>query len=91
MATTNDVTGDALISKMNTEKFENNYDKIFGEKPKKERWTPPPLVMSDPLCKVCGKTLATTKECAWTGCQLNWDESRIDTIGTNGNDGLHYE
>jgi len=21
----------------------------------------------------------------------NWDEKRIDVIGTNGNDGLHYE
>lgn len=90
MATINDVTGDALISKATTPEFENNFDRIFGKK-KKERWIPPPLVASDPLCKVCGKNLSTTKECAWTGCQLNWDEARIDTIGRNGNDGLHYE
>jgi type I site-specific restriction-modification system R (restriction) subunit len=26
----------------------------------------------DPLCKICGKGLGSTKECAWTGCPLNW-------------------
>ena len=26
----------------------------------------------DPLCKICGKGLSSTKECAWTGCPLNW-------------------
>jgi hypothetical protein len=28
----------------------------------------------------------------WQGepIQLDWDESRIDTIGQNGNEGLHY-
>jgi hypothetical protein len=46
----------------------------------------------DPLCKICGKVLGSTQECAWTGCPLNWgDESRTDVIGQNGNDGLHYE
>jgi hypothetical protein len=46
----------------------------------------------DPLCKICGKVLGSTKECAWTGCPLNWgDENRIDIVGQNGNEGLHYE
>jgi len=47
MATTNDVTGDALVSKLNSKEFENNFDKIFGEKPKKPRWVPPPIDYSD--------------------------------------------
>ena len=45
----------------------------------------------DPLCKICGKVLGSTKECAWTGCPLNWgdeaSEKRQDIIGQNGNVG----
>lgn len=37
MATTNEITGDALVSRLNSEEFEKNFDKIFGEKPKKPR------------------------------------------------------
>lgn len=29
MATRNDITGDALISKVNTDKFRDNFDRIF--------------------------------------------------------------
>lgn len=43
------------------------------------------------ICDICGKDLGKVSECAWTSCPLNWDESRIDTIGPNGNDGLHYK
>ena len=53
------------------------FDRIFRKK-------------KDPICNVCGKTLSTTKECAWTGCILNWDEDRADIISQNGNEGLHY-
>jgi len=92
MAATNNITGHSLVSKVGDkdqqEKFNANFDAIFGVKPKKEKYVPPAL--SDPLCKVCGKHLASTKECAWTGCQLNWDESRIDAIGANG-DGFPYK
>ncbi len=42
MATTNPITGDALISKINSKEFEENFDKIFGVK-KKEKYIPPPL------------------------------------------------
>lgn len=35
MATKNDVTGDRLVSRPNSDKFQENFDKIFG-KPKKE-------------------------------------------------------
>jgi hypothetical protein len=78
----NPVTGDSLVSKIGSkeqkQKFDEGFDRIFRKK--------------DPICNVCGKTLSTTKECAWTGCQLNWwDEDRVDTIGQNGNTGDHYE
>jgi len=49
----NDVTGDWLHSKPNSKQFEENFDRIFRNKNKKE-------------------------------------ESRIDVVGQNGNDGLHY-
>jgi len=42
MATKNDITGDELISKMNSQAFRDNFDRIFGVK-KKERYVPPPL------------------------------------------------
>lgn len=37
MATTNDITGDALISKINTKEFEDNFDRIFRKKPELEQ------------------------------------------------------
>jgi hypothetical protein len=44
------------------------------------------------LCQICGKDLSKVLECAWTSCPKdNWDESRIDIISQNGNEGLHYE
>ena len=48
----NDVTGDWIQSKPNSEMFEKNFDLIFRKKK---------------------------------------EESRIDVVGQNGNDGLHYE
>ena len=32
MATHNDITGDALVSKRNNDNYRNNYDAIFGKK-----------------------------------------------------------
>lgn len=58
------------------DKFESSFDAIFRKK--------------DPICDICGKVLDNTKECAFTSCPMNWDEDRIDVIGPNGNDGLHY-
>jgi hypothetical protein len=77
MAAHNDITGDLIQSRVNSKEFENNFDLIFRSK--------------DPICNICGKGLASTKECAFTGCPLNWDEDRIDIIAANGNDGLHYQ
>lgn len=42
MATRNDVTGDALISRKLSKDGENNWDNIFPPK-KKEKYIPPPL------------------------------------------------
>ena len=56
--------------------FEANFDAIFGKKEKP--------------CDVCGKDMSKVTECAWTSCPLNWDEKRVDVVGQNGNDGLHY-
>lgn len=77
MASKNEITGDSIVSKHNSKQFEENFERIFGKK--------------NTLCDVCGKDLQATKECAWTSCPLNWDESRIDIISSNGNDGLHYK
>ena len=38
----NDITGDALVSRKLTKEGEDNWDKIFGVK-KKEKYIPPPL------------------------------------------------
>jgi hypothetical protein len=78
MASRNDVTGDLIKSRKNSKEFEDNFDKIFRKN-------------KDPLCDVCGKSLTATKECAFTGCPLNWDEARCDVIGQNGPTGEHYE
>jgi hypothetical protein len=91
MATTNPITGDAIATRFGNkeaqEKFDSNYDNIFGVKPKKEKYVPPPIIASGSLCDICGKDLNATKECAWTSCPLNWDEKRADIIGSNGNIG----
>jgi hypothetical protein len=78
MASRNDVTGDLIKSRKNSKEFEDNFDKIFRKN-------------KDPLCDVCGKSLTATKECAFTGCPLNWDEARCDVIGQNGPTGDHYK
>ena len=88
MASRNDITGDIIKSRISSQEFENNFDLIFRKN------EPVQLELdfgNDPLCKVCGKTLNTTKECAWTSCPLGWDEARVDVIGQNGPTGDHYE
>lgn len=49
MATYNDVTGDALVSRTLSEEGSKSYDRIFGEKKKKTNggWTPPPLPLNE--------------------------------------------
>jgi hypothetical protein len=36
MATTNEITGDKLVSKSSTQKYRDNFDKIFNKKVKKK-------------------------------------------------------
>lgn len=76
MATYNDVTGDALVSRTLTEEGAKSFDRIFGEKKKTNGgWTPPPLPLN---------------EYPNNGSD-EWDETRIDVISQNGNEGLHYD
>jgi hypothetical protein len=77
MTSRNDVTGDLIKSRVTNKQFEDNFDNIFRKK--------------DPVCDICGKTLNAVKECAFTGCPLNWDEARADIIGQNGNVGYEEE
>jgi len=81
MTTRNDITGDLIKSRVTNKQFEDNFDAIFRKK------EPPKDPLKDPLCDICGKTLNAVKECAFTGCPLNWDEKRADIIGQNGNIG----
>jgi len=82
----NNITGDSISTRFGNkeaqEKFESNFDAIF----RKKKVAPDAI-----LCDICGKNLSAVKECAWTSCPLNFNESRIDVIGQNGNDGDHYE
>lgn len=85
MVAKNDITGDLIKSKVSKSKeFEDNFDRIFRQK--KEE-----VVEAAALCDICGKPLDTTKECAFTGCPLNWDEARVDVIGQNGNIGYEED
>lgn len=78
MATKNDITGDALVSKQSNENFNKGYDAIdFSKK----------LV----LCDICGKNLDSVAECYSTQCPKNWNESRVDIVGQNGNVGYGSE
>ena len=59
----NDVTGDWIQSKPNSEQFEKNFDAIFRKKKPSDDVSPH---------------------------AHEYEESRIDVVGQNGNDGLHY-
>lgn len=63
----NDVTGDWLHSKPNSEMFEKNFDAIFRKKK-----------------EVLEESIKENQE-------VYKDLSRIDVVGQNGNEGLHYE
>ena len=71
---TNDITGDSIATRFGSkeaqQKFDSQFDQIFGKKKKTNGgWTPPPLV------------------------DTSWDngEERIENIGRNSNEGLHYD
>jgi len=74
MASTNGITGDSLVNKPNSKEYEENYDKIFGNKFKCNGF--------------CGHHECLEHQ---TDCVRLNKQSRMDVIGSNGNDGLHYE
>ena len=78
MATTNPITGDSISTRFGNketqEKFNNNFDAIFGVKPKKEKYVPPALPLNE------------YPETGWGD-----SEERIENIGRNSNEGLHYD
>ncbi len=79
MASYNDITGDALVSRPGlSDEGKKNWDNIFPPK-KKERYVPPPLPAE----------LASTKP-ATNQLMEHWteaDEKRLEIIGQNGNIG----
>lgn len=45
------------------------------------------IAMSNPDPEACAKAISM---CIEALRQLKWDEDRMDVVGQNGNDGLHY-
>lgn len=81
----NDITGDFIVSKPASDMFGENFDRIFR---KKEPMTHDELVskmMENP------EVANAVKESFKDNEELYKDISRIEQIGQNGNDGLHYE
>ena len=77
MAAINDITGDALISKSNTEKFRSNYDKIFLKVevvPVAEVY-PLDRVIKSEVC-TCTMTISILGE----GCRHCQPQGHIDTL-----------
>lgn len=83
----NPITGDFIKSRANTKEYENNFDAIFRK----------PIEQQEPKClsldsayerKAIAEGLVKTP--VFTE-NKEWNEKRVDIIGSNGNDGLHYE
>lgn len=77
MASRNDITGDWIKSKPNSEQFEENFDKIFRKK--------------EPIKLTQHEINSIETIEALIEIHKKKRRSRIDTVGQNGNDGLHYE
>lgn len=86
MVARNDITGDKIQTRDSlSDQGKENWDKIFPPK-KKEKYIPP-LIETHKILK---------QESKWekppiTLSKEEWNESRIDTIGQNGNNGEHYD
>ena len=61
MTSSNDITGDKLITKPTTKEYEEGWDRIFKN--------------MKSLCGICGKDLSKVTECAWTSCPKMFDEN----------------
>lgn len=76
MVARNSITGDKIQSKgILTKQGEDNWDLIFGKKTR-------PVFTEEELMAM---------EVIQEKVETDWDESRIDTIGQNGNEGDHYD
>ena len=86
MRTTNDITGDAIFSRANTKAFEDNFDAIFRK----------PVEQEEPKCQSLDS--AYERRAMQEGLvtkpvfdeNKEWDEKRMDVIGSNGPTGDHY-
>ena len=76
----NDSTGDRLISRTLSKQGEANWDLIFGKK-KKEPMPHEEFV----------KSMLQNEEVYKEVARIEKEESRIEVIGQNGNEGIHYE
>ncbi len=98
MVARNNITGDKLQSKKNSSEYEDNWELIWGKK-KKPEFTEKELMameaiqdlIDNPKKKETHNILQPTTKWEGDSIKLDWDESRIDTIGQNGNDGEHYD
>lgn len=83
----NEITGDFIKSRVNTKEFEANFDAIFRKT----------IDQQEPKCLSLDS--AYERKTMAEGLVTNpifdenkeWDEKRIDIVGSNGNEGLHYE
>jgi hypothetical protein len=94
----NDITGDEIKSKVSCT-YADNWEKIFGkEKIEKAKETP---ITEACTFRTLGHDYTASNQfaqcpnypehCFCTGaCQPEWNEERIDIIGSNGNGGEHY-
>ena len=86
MATTNEITGDAIFSRANTKAFEDNFDSIFRK----------PVEQDEPKCQ--SLDAAYERRAMQEGLvtepvfdeNKEWNEKRMDIIGSNGPTGEHY-
>ena len=89
MAAKNDITGDALISKTSNA-YRDNYDKIFGKKPKEAMTKPDPVIQElDRLIIYYTEKSVNSADAEmqhyYRGCAaaLNLFASWVQTYGTN--------
>lgn len=50
MATTNDITGDSLTSRVPSDAYKNNYDRIFGKKDRQQEAEKPDDLETEKDC-----------------------------------------
>ena len=61
MTSSNDITGDKLITKPTTKEYEDGWDRIFKD--------------TKSLCRICGKELNQMTKCNLTSCPKMFDDN----------------